>query len=455
MSGRVAIVDDDQSMCEMIEADLKHRGFGAVWYTSAEKAFLALKEEDFDVVLTDLKMPGMDGIELCDRIASNRRDIPVVVITAFGSLDTAVSAIRAGAYDFVTKPIDLSMLALTLERAIHHHSLQEKVKALTEAVEQTQRFDELLGTSAPMQRLYDRLRRISDSEVSILITGESGTGKELVARALHKQSRRNEGPFIPVNCAAFPETLLESELFGHAKGAFTGARETHKGLFVQAENGTLLLDEIGDVALPLQPKLLRALEDHKIRAVGGDREVALNVRVLAATNRDLESAVEEGRFREDLLYRLNVIQIAVPPLRSRGTDILLLAQHFLSLAAARSGKKISGLSEAVAGKLLSYQWPGNVRELRNAMEHAVALTSNENLVVEDLPDKIRSYRHSDLLIGGNNPDELSSMEEVERQYVQHVLKTTGGNRTLAAQILGFDRKTLYRKLVRYENLEGK
>ena len=453
MKGRILVVDDDQSMCELIEADLSRRGFQISWYTSADEAFRVLQNKEFDVVLTDLQMPGMDGIDLCNRIVSNRPDIPVIVITAFGSLETAIGAMRAGAYDFVTKPVEMEILALTLERAVKHRLLQEQVKILSEVVEHTKKYDELLGASMPMQNIYNQLSRIADSESTVLITGESGTGKELVARVLHKQSNRNAGPFVAINCAALTDTLLESELFGHTRGAFTDAKSARKGLFLQADGGTLLLDEIGDFPLTLQPKLLRALEERSLRPVGGDTEIPFDVRVISTTNRDLESAVEKKMFREDLFFRINVIQIELPPLRARGTDILLLAQHFIEQFAIRTGKRVSGISNAVAEKLLDYAWPGNVRELSNAIERAVALTQYEKLIVEDLPEKIRSYRGTDMVIS-SNASELVSMEETERRYILHVLKAVGGNKTHAARLLGFDRKTLYRKLEFYKISEN-
>jgi two-component system response regulator HydG len=442
-------VEDDRSMAEMLEVDLRLRGFATVWCPTAEKALAQWQYNDFDVVLTDLKLPGLHGLDLCERIVANRSDIPVVVITAFGSMETAMAAIRAGAYDFVNKPVDMDALALVLERAVRHRVLQDKVKTLSEALTQSQGFETLIGDSPPMRHLYQQLTRIAASEAAVLITGESGTGKELVAQALHTHSRRTHGPFVVVNCPALPPLLLESELFGHVRGAFTDARTERKGLFLQADGGTLLLDEIGDFPLDLQPKLLRVLESSTVRPVGSNKEIRVDVRVLTATNRDLEAAVESGRFREDFFYRINVITIEVPPLRVRGTDILLLAQHFLVRSAARSGKPVTGLSEGAAAKLLEYTWPGNVRELRNAIERAVALTRYERLVVEDLPDKIRNYRQTHLLIGSDNPTELLSMDEVERRYIQHVLTAVGGNKTLAARILGFDRKTLYRKLAQY------
>lgn len=446
MPGRVLIVDDDQSMCELIQTDLKSRGIQSEWRLNAEDAIRLTKEGQFDVILTDLQMPGLNGLALCERIVSNRPDIPVVVMTAFGSMETAVAAIRVGAYDFVSKPVEMDMLALTLERAIQHRSLSEQVRMLSDRVQQSTRYSKLIGESPVMQRLFDELRRVADTDASVLITGESGTGKELVAKALHEQSRRRSKPFVAINCAALPETLLESELFGHKRGAFTDAVSDKRGLFVQADGGTLFLDELGEFPLTLQPKLLRALEGRTVRPVGGETEIPFDVRLIAATNRDLESAVEEKRFREDLYFRINVIQIKLPPLRSRGTDVLLLAQHYLEEFAAASRKQIVGISDATAKKLLDYSWPGNVRELRNAIERAVALAQFDRLAVDDLPDKIRTFRGTTLELGGDNPSELLAMEEVERRYIRHVLKVTHGNRTQTAQILGFDRKTLYRKL---------
>ncbi len=446
MPGRVLIVDDEQSMCELLEVDLRMRDFKTTWFTVAEEAFQALSKDSFDVVLTDLNMPGVGGLDLCERIVANRPDIPVIVMTAFGSLETAIAAIRAGAYDFVTKPIEMNLLGVTLNRAVQHRNLQEKVKRLSEAVARSERFGDILGSSPPMQELFDQLARFADSETSVLITGESGTGKELVARAIHRQSRRAEKPFVAVNCAAIPDTLLESELFGHAAGAFTDARGERKGLFLQAERGTLLLDEVGELPLTMQPKLLRALEENAIRPVGSDQEVPFDVRILTATNRDLETAVEDGRFREDLFFRVNVIQCDLPPLRARGTDILLLAQHFLEIFASREKKQVTDISKAVAEKLLSYAWPGNVRELRNVIERAIALTRYDRLGVEDLPEKICNYRSSQVFIGGEDPTELVALEEIEQRYILHVLQSVDGNKTLAARILGLDRKTLYRKL---------
>jgi two-component system response regulator HydG len=449
MKPRIMIVDDERGMRELLQTDLRLRNFEPRGFASAAEAYEVFAREDFDVVLTDLRMPGMDGLEFCRRLVSARPDMPVIVMTAFGNLESAIAAIRAGAYDFVTKPIEMELLEVILRRAVERRQLQQQIHSLRESLVQAGRFDELLGQSPPMLKLYDQLAQIADSDAPVLIMGESGTGKELVAKALHRRSSRVEKPFVAVNCAALPDTLLESELFGHVKGAFTDARTDRRGLFLQAEGGTLFLDEIGEMPLGMQAKLLRALEEGRVRPVGGEKEIAFDARVLAATNRDLETAVEEGRFRNDLYFRIDVIQVALPPLRARGADALLLAQHFIEVCAARAKKQVQGLSEGVGEKLLSYAWPGNVRELRNVIERAVALTRFDRLTLDDLPEKVRNYRGSLVLIDGSDPAELVPLEEVERKYILHVLNSVQGNRTLAARSLGLDRKTLYRKLRQY------
>ena len=445
---KVLIVDDDSELCETIEAGLRKRAYGVAWATRAEDAFERLLAEDFDVVLTDLTMPGVDGIALCERIVANSPDVPVVVMTAFGSLDSAVAAIRAGAYDFINKPAQIDVLAIALDRAARTRALREEVRRLRSTVTSGPT-DDFIGRSEAMRAVSDLIERVADSEATILVTGESGTGKEVVANAIHRRSRRAHGPFVAVNCTAMPETMLESELFGHARGAFTDAREARAGLFVQARGGTLLLDEVGDMPLALQPKILRVLQERKVRPLGSTNEVAIDVRVIAATNRDLEGAVEEKRFREDLYFRLNVINIPLPPLRSRAGDVLPLAQHMLEIFAKRSGKPITGIAPAAAEKLVAYSWPGNVRELQNVIERAVALARFEQIVVDDLPEKLREYRPSHVLIVGDDPADLVPMEEVERRYVLRVLLSVHGNKAAAARILGFERKTLYRKLERW------
>jgi two-component system response regulator HydG len=453
VTGRVLIVDDDVDMCEVLIAGLSARGLEVTYVTSAAEAVEELEKQDFATVVTDVCMRGTNGIDLCRQITERRPQLPVVVITAFGSLDTAVGAIRAGAYDFVTKPLDTEELARILSRAIQLRGLREEIKRLRCALDRAEQFSAVLGESPEMRKLCSLLARISDSEASVLITGETGSGKEVVARALHDSSRRSSAPFVAINCAAVPELLLESELFGHVKGAYTDARTPRKGLFLQADGGTLFLDEIGGLPLPLQPKLLRALQERRVRPVGGDTEVPFDVRLISATNRDLQSAVADGLFREDLYFRIDVLHLELPPLRARGNDVVLLAQHFIREFAASSKKEVVGLSTPVAQRLLAYPWPGNVRELRNCIEGAVALATCDHLMLEDLPAKVRDYSPSHVVIASQNPSELVTMEEVERRYVRRVMEAVNGNKTLAARILGLDRKTLYRKLEGYAVLE--
>ena len=450
MTGKILVIEDDQDMCDMLSVGLKHRGYTVETFTSGINGLAAVGSILPDVILTDIHLPDKNGLDICKSIATNQPEIPVVIMTAFGSMDTAIAAIRAGAYDFVTKPLDLDILALSLDRAVRYSNLQDTVRKLQDAVKHPITFDNLIGESPAMEELFLKLSRIADSEASLLITGESGSGKELTARAAHIHSRRKKQTLTTINCAAMPSQLLESELFGHTKGAFTDAKHHNKGLFLEADGGTLFLDEVGEIPLELQPKLLRALEERVVRPIGGTTERPFDVRIISATNRDLESAVEDGLFREDLYYRLNVINIDMPPLRSRGSDILILAKKFIEQFSTKQNKAITGLSDATSEKLLEYNWPGNVRELRNAIEHAVALTHFEKITPADLPEKIRLFKNNYILLGAEDPMELISMEEMERRYIMHVLKRTGDNRTLTARILQVDRKTLYRKLQRYE-----
>jgi two-component system response regulator HydG len=447
--GRVLIVDDDRPMCQMLARGLAKKGFDCQWRTAADEALDYVAGAELDVVVTDVRMAGMNGLELCERIVTNRPDLPVVVITAFGSLETAIAAIRVGAYDFIPKPVDVDALELVLARAVQHRQLRAEVKRLRQALDESRGFGALIGASPPMHELYTLLAQIAPSDASVLITGETGTGKELVARALHQGSRRHEGPFVAVNCAAIPEALLESELFGHVRGAFTGASADRVGLVVRATGGTLFLDEIGDMPVAMQSKLLRVLQERTVRPVGSDREVAFDARLISATHRDLESDLEDERFRQDLYYRINVVRVPLPPLRARGGDILLLAQHFLGRFAASADKPLRGLSPAAAERLLAYPWPGNVRELENCIERAVAVARYEEVAVDDLPERIRAYRSQHVVIAADDPSELVSMTEVERRYIQRVLEAVEGNKTQAARILGFDRKTLYNKLEKY------
>lgn len=448
MKHRLLVVEDDAAMRVLLAEGLGRRGFDVQAHANAADAREAATREEFDLVLTDLHMPGTDGVELCRHLTEARPDVPVVVLTAFGSVETAVKAMRSGAYDFVTKPADLDALALTCERAVGHRLLNQELRRLRRTV--AAGVDHGAGESPAICEVYALLDRIADSDASVLVTGESGTGKELAARALHQRSKRRAGPFIAVNCAAMPEPLLESELFGHVKGAFTDAKSAKTGLFVEASGGTLLLDEVGELPLGLQPKLLRALQERRVRPVGSTTEVPFAARVVTATNRDLELEVSQGRFREDLYFRLNVIELHLPPLRARGNDVLLLAQQFTRAFASQSGKTVEGMAPGFADKLLRYPWPGNVRELQNCIERAVAVTQLSSLGVDDLPERIRRYTSDP---GAGQPVEgpkLVSLAEVERRHILGVLETLGGNRSQAARVLGLDRKTLYRKLKDYE-----
>ena len=446
---RVLIVDDERAMVDAMADDLKGHGLETAVASSADEASAALGREDFDVVVTDLNMRGGSGVELCEYVVKNRSDVPVIVVTAFGSLETAVATLRAGAFDFLTKPFDMQELVIAVERAAQHRLLREEVKRLRRAVEESNSFEELVGGSAPIREVYALIERVAETDATVLISGETGTGKELAARALHRRSRRHDHPMVTVNCAAVPANLLESELFGHVRGAFTDARADRKGLFVQADQGTLFLDELGEMPLEMQAKLLRALEVRAVRPVGGREEVSFDVRLVAATHRDLVASIEAGAFREDLYYRIHVVEITMPPLRARGTDILLLAQTFLGQLARQQGKPVQRISPAVAERLLAYAWPGNIRELRNCVERAVALARFGEIVLEDLPAHVREYRSSHVLLAASDPSELVPLAEVERRYIERVMQAVNGNKRQAAQILGLDRATLYRKLERW------
>ena len=454
-NGRVLIVDDERDQCELMEMALCRQGLAAESRTSALEALDLVAREDFDVVITDLGMTEMSGLELCERMLGVRRDLLVIVVTGQGSIDTVIAAMRTGAFDFLVKPVDSKLLGLSVARAVNHRRLQDEVKRLRAASAPPSRGG-LIGNSRAMLKVYDLIDRIAPNDTSVLIHGESGTGKELVALATHNASPRKNGPFVAINCAAVPATLIESELFGHAKGAFTDAKLQREGLFVQASGGTLFLDEIGEMPIDMQPKLLRALQQRTVRPVGSNQEIPFDARIVTATNRDLETEVYEKRFREDLYYRINVVSLHLPPLRERSSDILVLAKAFLDKYGARMGKANLAIPQAIAAKLLAYDWPGNVRELENAIERMVSLARFEELNVEDLPERVRTYRSDRFVLAADNTEEVLQIDELERRYIERVLKLVEGNKTRAAQLLGLDRRTLYRKLGRYdEESEGK
>jgi DNA-binding NtrC family response regulator len=451
MTDRILLVDDDQDQCDLLREMLIELGHDATSTTSPRDALERVGRETYAAILTDLGMADMSGLELCTRIIGTRPDVPVVVVTGNGSMEVAIAAMRAGAYDFLTKPIEPKLLALTVSRAVQHHQLQAEVRRLREESHERSALGDLIGSSPPMKRVHDLVARVAGSDISVLIAGETGTGKELVARALHAAGPRRGGPFVAINCGAVPANLLESELFGHVKGAFTGANTARDGLFVKASGGTILLDEIGDMPLEMQTKLLRALQEKTVRPVGSNEERAFDARILAATHRDLEAEVAKKRFREDLYYRVNVVRIEVPSLRARGSDVLALASHFLRKAAEKSGKGAMVLPPPVAAALLAYDWPGNVRELENCVERAVALARLDHLSTEDLPDRIVAHRPAaaSTVHAAEEDGEILTLEEVDRRHIARTVERLDGNISRAAILLGLDRRTLYRRLEKY------
>ncbi len=439
---RVLIIEDDQAFLELLDETLTRRGYKIDGVTSTVAADHHMRTIDYDLVLTDINMPGESGTDFCARLKQTRPDLPVLVMTAFGSLETAITALRAGAYDFITKPVDLDLLSIALERALQHRRLTRQVRLLEEQIKKSDNQQELIGNSPSIIKLREQISRLAPVDTSVLISGESGTGKELVARALHRMSNR-KGRFIAINCAALPESLLESELFGHEKGTFTDAHTKRRGLFVEAHGGTLFLDEVAELPLALQPKLLRVLEERRVRPLGSSLEIDCDVRILAASHRNLQEAVSAGDFRDDLFYRLNVIELHLPLLSQRGNDILLLANRFIAELAPRFNKKVEGLAAPAAERLLTWPWPGNVRELRNVIERALALCRHNLITIEDLPESLQHQKPPQISPASNAE---MSLAELEKSYISQVLKQVDGNRSLAAKILGIDRKTLYRKL---------
>jgi DNA-binding NtrC family response regulator len=443
----ILVVDDDAAMRDYLRDELEHEGFRVLTAEGGRAGVERVKQGGVDLVVSDVKMPDLDGLDLLREVRAVDPSPYVITITAFGSIDTAIRAVKLGAYDYVTKPFEFDQLLMTIEKALGERELRSEVNRLRAEVARRDRLENLIGRSQAMQEIFDLIRRVSGSPANVLITGESGTGKELVARAIHSHSPRKARPFVGVNCAAIPGTLLESDLFGYKRGAFTDARTDRQGLFVEADGGTMFLDEITELPLPLQPKLLRVLQEHEVRPLGASRSERIDVRVIAATNRNIEASLQAGEFREDLYYRLNVIQIQIPPLRARNEDILPLATHFLARSAARAQKALRGFSEATHKILLGHHWPGNVRELENVVERAVALCEREIIGPEDLPPALRERKNPDRLAGA--VAQGLTLEQLEREYIERVMQAEGGNKTRAAQRLGLDRKTLYRKLDEY------
>jgi DNA-binding NtrC family response regulator len=446
----ILVVEDEELMRGILRKLLEAEDYQVLTADSAENALEIFSTRDVELTLTDIRMAGMDGLELLDQIKNIENEALVIIMTAFSSVDSAIAALRKGAYDYITKPFVNEDLLQTVKNALRTKELFRENRALRRELEKKYSFSEIIGNSAALQSVFRLIEKVSATNANILIQGESGTGKELVARAIHQHSPRADKPFVAINCGALPESLLESELFGHTKGAFTGAIADKKGLFRAAEGGTLFLDEIGEIPLPLQVKLLRALQEHEITPIGSTISVKFDARIIAATNRNLEEEVGKGNFREDLFYRLNVIEVFLPALRERREDIPLLAKHFVNKTAKEQKQKEKSINKEAMSALINYNWQGNIRELQNAVERAFIL-SGEEIDLESLPPKLRQESQNGFEIrdpNGLNP----TLEEVERRYVLEILKNVNQDKAVAANILGIDLSTLYRKLKRYDEL---
>jgi len=435
---RILVVDDERSMQEFLEIFFRREGYEVVTAGDVDAAVVAVESDDFDVVISDLQMGEQSGLELLRRAKQLCPETVVIMITAFATTETAIQAMKEGAYDYVTKPFKVDELRLVVEKALEKKLLMEENRLLKVELRNQTRSRALVGTSLPMQKVYEMMGQVAATRTNVLVSGESGTGKELVARGIHDLSERREKPFVAVNCGAIPENLLESELFGHMKGAFTGAVQSNPGLFETADAGTLFLDEIGELPQSLQVKLLRVIQERTVRRVGGNSDRSVDVRLVAATNRNLHEEAVAGRFREDLYYRLNVIQITLPPLRDRMDDVPLLVQHFVEKYSRDLGKPVSGLCAGAMERVLAYDFPGNVRELENAIEHAVALCRNESIEEEALPPSVLSPRcpagAGHLSAGGAKLDEM--VNAYERELLREALECSGGVKKRAAQLLG-------------------
>jgi two-component system response regulator HydG len=448
MKLKVLIVDDDASHRRMLEAVLEAEGYILHQAADGEEAIAAVEDQFYDVILMDVRMGKVGGIEALQRIKELSPGIPIIIMTAYASVSTAVEALKSGAYDYLTKPLEIDELKILVAKALLHRELEKENLYLKERLGDRFDFANIIGRSPAMTELFETLALVAPSEATVLIVGESGTGKEIVANAIHQNSPRSERPFIKVNCAALPETLLESELFGHERGAFTGASAKKQGRFHLAHTGSIFLDEIGEMAPATQAKILRVLQEREFEPLGSTRTVKVDTRVIVATNKDLEEEIQKGHFREDLYYRLNVVRVEVPPLRRRREDIPLLADFFLKQYAEKNRRLIKGFTPRAMDLLMRHAWPGNVRELENVVERAVIMTRGDMISPDDLPDTIRELDKEAEKVGVDlTPGK--SLKEVEREMILRTLEETGGNRTHAADILGISRRTLQLKLKEY------
>jgi len=444
--GKILLVEDQETTREFVAMILSDAGYRVDGEPDGETAIARLEEEGYDLVLADLKLGGLSGIDVLKKAMSLDDPPAVIIITAHGTIENAVEAIKIGAYDYLTKPVGSEELLISIRRGINHHQLASRVKKLESQLERDFNIDNLVAKSAAMRQVIETARQVAKSDATVLIEGESGVGKELVARAIHANSRRRDQSFVAINCGALPETLLESELFGYVRGAFTGAESTRKGLFEEAHQGSLLLDEIGETSPAFQVKLLRALQEREIRRVGDEKSIPVDARIIAASNRDLKDLVEKGEFRQDLFYRINVIRVELPPLRERREDVLPLAKFFIRRHAGTPAGPPAGLSRSAIALLENYNWPGNVRELENVIERALVLTRSDAIEAEDLPPELQSTQPTP-----DAPDRAPlSMKEVERVHIIRVLERCGWNQTEAAKVLGIGYNTLWRKMKEYE-----
>jgi len=456
MSAHILITDDDEVSCQLFAETLESEGFQVNQATSGEAALSRLGEETYDLLIIDVRMPETSGLEVT-RIAHEKYPaLPIIVMTAFGSIETAVEAIHEGAFDFISKPMNLAELKKTVSRALSQRALQRRTETNNGGDDKnSEQLGKIIGKSSAMLEVYKTVARVAPTKSTVLVLGESGTGKELIAQAIHQHSPRANRPFVAVDCGALTETILESELFGHVRGAFTGALADKKGVFEEAQGGTCFLDEIGGISSNLQARLLRVLQEHEIRRVGGKDWVKVDVRVVAATNHNLAEAVSKGEFRQDLYYRLDVVAIHLPPLRERADDIPLLARHFLQRYSQESGKSISAISDKAMELLCSYSWPGNIRELENAIEQAVALSYQSILTPDDFPEAVRNPAAAQPFENGSQNEQFlfldtPSLDEVKKRYVLHVLQHNQGNVSRSARVLNIDRRSLYRMLARFK-----
>ena len=442
---RILVVDDEANARTALAEILRQEGFSVETAADGFKALAKVEEFGPDLVLTDLKMPGMDGVELLGKVREHDPEIPIVLMTAFGAVETAVSAMRSGAADYLTKPLNTDELLVVLERTLERRRLRRETSSLRSQLSERYKFENIVGSSPEMQTVFKSIAQVAPSRATVLLTGESGTGKELVAAAIHHRSPRAHGPFVKLHCAALAESLLESELFGHERGAYTGADRRREGRFEQADGGTLFLDEIGEISPSTQVKLLRVLQEREFERVGSNQTLRVDVRVVAATNKDLKALVDEGKFREDLFYRLNVINIRLPSLVERGADIPALAIHFLKRYADENGKNVERISDAALAQLVRYPWPGNVRELENVIERAVVLAEGTSVDPMHLPPEIAASTDG----GGEPRIPGSSMAEIERYAILKTLESTGGSTSRAAEILGISVRKIQYKLQEY------